>query len=331
MKKTLSLLLLTTAAIASASQPAVGTVSAQQSFAINSSGNLTEASLSDYEGSILVMMVMTPWCSICVSNSNALGDGILDHFNNPSRGELQGKTDQGIPVRSVILSSLPNQDWSTQMEGFRTNHGYDEWGFDADTSLNNPLEVLSYYLGAPFTVNDINRDSQNRRRIVVLNLVEGSDSHEFREILLNTNSFGSASALRATMNSVMPAPSELTFSDWQTDQALPVNSNDINDDPDGDGITNVWEFYFGTDPMKASSNHSGPAISIEGNMRYLNYQQASGIGGFNLEHTHSTNLANWTPLDTSNLEMTEADGIETRRLPLPSGDQGFFRLELTLP
>ncbi|MGJ8695376.1 MAG: hypothetical protein ACSHYF_03600 [Verrucomicrobiaceae bacterium] len=58
MKKLL--LFLCAASLASAQTPPTG-VSSNQDFALFNGGNLQPASLSDYEGKIVILMLLTPW------------------------------------------------------------------------------------------------------------------------------------------------------------------------------------------------------------------------------------------------------------------------------
>lgn len=332
MKKTTPILLSLLSCISGlfAMEPAAGTVSSEQNFAISAGGGFADQTLADYEGSILVVMLVTPWCPICISHTAEVGDGVLDYFNAASRGALQGQNDQGIPIRSIALSTEPFSAVSN-MPSIAANNGYDAWGLDADANRANPRRLLGYYRDGSITSNTLGND---RRRVVVLNLVDGSASHEYREILLNMNQFGSSNyaSARAAINAVAPAPSELSFDQWRSGQTLPVDLNGLDDDPDRDGLANALEFYFGTDPTAADSIGSGVTLMEESGQRYMVYRRARGISGFTVEHQHSVNLSQWDALETSSIESSEFGEVDEYRLPLPAGgDQRFYRLELTIP
>ena len=331
----------------SAAQPAVGTVSTEQSFALRQDGSFVAQTLSDYDGSILVVMLMTPWCPICATHTAAVGDGILDHFNADSRGALKGQNNQGVPIRSVVLSTLPEPTFAvfyeSTMASLQTLNGFGGWGLDSATDHSNQRALLAYYRGGSLGPENLTDQfslydwGDDRRRVIVLNMVNGSPGHQYREILLNMNSFSSENdaTARAAINAVAPASEELSFEQWRGNQAFSSGTDALTSDPDKDGSINAFEFYFGTRPTDASSKDSGPSILEENGQRYLVFRRARGIGGFSLEHQHSTDLKNWNTLDASGIESSELGDVDEQRLLLPAPAAGdttnFYRLQLTIP
>jgi thiol-disulfide isomerase/thioredoxin len=93
------------ATLAPAAQPPVGSTSNSRSFAIRNGNSFMNVDLTDYEGKILLIMMMTPWCPTCQSTSQAVGDGILDHFDATTRGTLRGKNANGMEIHSILLST----------------------------------------------------------------------------------------------------------------------------------------------------------------------------------------------------------------------------------
>ncbi len=191
---------------ANAAAPAVGSISDNQQFARKSVSGFTATSLAEYEGRILILMMMTPWCPICQSHAQAVGKGLLDHFDNPSRGSLRGRNDNGVPIQSVLLSTEEAASWDNVNESFSTTNGFKQWGLDADTQRRNPRKLLGYYRGGFINSSNLYDWGNDRRRVVVLNLLKGSASHSFREIVLNQNSYSSANnaAARAAINQIVP-------------------------------------------------------------------------------------------------------------------------------
>lgn len=201
----LNLAILTCAA--SAAAPAVGSVSTNQSFARNSGSGFANTSLDDYEGKILIVMMMTPWCPICQSHAQAVGNGLLDHFDDASRGSLRGKNDNGVPIQSILLSTEEAATWDSVNESFSTTNGFKQWGLDANAQRDNPRRSLGYYRGGFINSSNLYDWGNDRRRLVVLSLVRNSASHSFREIVINQNTYssGNNAAARAAINGVTPA------------------------------------------------------------------------------------------------------------------------------
>ena len=206
--------LLVFSSMADAAAPTVGSISENQSFARKSGAGFSAASLDDYEGSILILMMMTPWCPICQSHAQAVGTGLLDYFDNPLGGSLRGKNDNGVPIQSILLSTEQAASWDSVNESFSTTNGFKQWGLDADAQRLNPRQLLGYYRGGFISSPNLYDWGNDRRRVVVLNLVKGSKSHAFREIIINQNSYsaGNNAVARAAINAVLPQ------SDGQTPQ-----------------------------------------------------------------------------------------------------------------
>ena len=154
-------------------------------------------------------MMMTPWCPICQSHASAVGDGILDYFNSPSRKRLQGKNSNGIPIESILLSTEEALQWDDVNRLFAPQNGFKSRGLDAMTDRTRPRTLLGYFRGGFINSNDLYDWGDGRRRIVVINLIKDSASHQYRQIVINQNAFSSrdATAARATINAIkLPRP-----------------------------------------------------------------------------------------------------------------------------
>lgn len=299
MKSLLYLLAATLAASAMELPPA--SVSANQSFAVRNGSSFSASTLDAYEGKILVLMMMTPWCPFCQSNASAVGDGILDPFHATARGALRGKNNHGIEIDSLLLSTEPAAQWDNTNSSFANSNAYEKWGLDASTQRQNPRALLAYFRGGyPNGVNSSNLYDwgEDRRRVVVLNLVRNSASHDFREILINQNSFtaSDAASAQSLINSVTPPPVLTTFAQWTASFAFPAGTTGPDEDPDRDGSVNLLEFFHGTHPLQAASRDPGPRLLRQGGSLKLVYRRAKSIGGFALEHRTSTTLSTWQTL-----------------------------------
>jgi hypothetical protein len=198
--------LILSASIASANEIPVGDVAVNQTFAIRSGGQFQSVSLQSYEGKIVIIMLMTPWCPFCQSNASAVGDGLLGHFNASSRGSLRGKNAQGIAIESVLLSTEEAAQWDSVNASFASTNGYGQWGIDATISRSSPRRALGYFRGGFINSSNLYNWGEDRRRVVVLNMVRDSATHEYREIVINQNSFSSSdsAAARAAIDAIQP-------------------------------------------------------------------------------------------------------------------------------
>jgi len=203
------IVLLASSVLAMAGPPPVGSPSKNVKFSVRSGEGFRNASLKNYDGKILIIMLMTPWCPICQSHSKSVGDGLLDWFDSPSRGKKRGKNAKGVEIESILLSTEPAPNWDALSISFAPTNGFMNWGLDARADRSTPRTLLGYFRGGFINSSDLYDWGDDRRRLVVINLVKGSRSHGYREILINTNSFTSADAkkARAAIDKVKPAKS----------------------------------------------------------------------------------------------------------------------------
>lgn len=334
--KVLPILLAASYAAHSAELP-VGSVSTNQGFAVRSGSSFTDQTLEAYEGKILVIMMMTPWCPFCQSNARAVASGILSPFNASTRGALSGKNDHGVEIDSLLLSTEPASQWDNTNSSFAASNGYENWGLDANAQRLNPRAMLGYYRGGfPNNINSGNLYDweDDRRRVVVLNLVRNSASHDFREIVINQNFFSSsdAAAAQGLINEITPAPPVSTFSEWSGTHDFPTGTDGAGDDPDSDGCVNLLEFLYGTDPLQSSSCDPGPSLIRDGTGLKLVYRRARNIGGFTLRHMTSTSLDAWQVVTPSApptmISLGDVDEI-TVPLPASTDPARFYQLEIT--
>ncbi len=198
--------LIFSASLASAAQIPIGNVADEQTFAVRSGNQLVNTNLEAYEGKILVIMLMTPWCPFCQSNASAVGNGLLDHFNASSRGVLTGRNAHGVPIESLLLSTEEAAQWDSVNSSFASSNGYDQWGIDANANRSDPRQVLGYFRGGFISSSNLYSWGNDRRRVVVLNMVRDTQTHQYREIVINQNSYTSSddTAARAAINAIQP-------------------------------------------------------------------------------------------------------------------------------
>lgn len=199
---------LATAAASLAAERPAGSTSKNISFAVREGDGFRKSNLSAYEGKIVVIMMMTPWCPICQSHASAVGDGLLDYFYAASRNKLRGKNARGIPIENILLSTEEAAQWDPVNTSFSAKNGFRRWGLDANPDRSSPRTLLGYFRGGFINSSNLYDWGDDRRRLVVINLVRNSPTHSYREIIINRNTFSSRdfARARAAINAVKPAP-----------------------------------------------------------------------------------------------------------------------------
>jgi hypothetical protein len=115
-------------------------------------------------------------------------------------------------------------------------------------------------------------------------------------------------------------PPEPTFQNWAVDYNL---SGDPAADKDGDGSSDIEEYFFGTSPTNASDLATFNASSDQGDFRISFNRNPNAIGKVQVESSSSLRLVNWNILTPSSVSSNGT--LVTFTLPLDSS-QCFYRL-----
>lgn len=203
--------------------------------------------------------------------------------------------------------------------GAGSNQSYQDVGVDSSPDrIGKPRYGFNYFFRS--LMNDNSGIPGDRRRVVVFDGTTG-------EILLNEGAdgdFSQSQRIIERVNSVESAPME-SFALWAAGQSLPAGEMGENDDPDGDEITNLLEYAYGTNPMMADGN-LGPWIDVTGGQRRLVYQRSKTAAVNPIEIETATNLASFGSFSPDPGEIEVVDQGETERVSvlLPEGAGRLF-------
>ena len=204
-------------------------------------------SLHDLEGKVIFLEWFAYWCPFCQAAAAEIGPGIIEHYKD------LGGNPNGVEVIHVALNLERSNSGST------------------DNFIN--------FYGLEFVLEDTNRDVADRFAFggqpifAIINGVANSPSHEQWELVYSRLGYGDRNhpidEFRAEINSVAAAMPP-TFSDYLENFGVPSNQRDEGDDPDFDGIPNVFEYLNRTDATNtASSYRPRTTIIMIGVTRYL--------------------------------------------------------------
>jgi len=137
---------------------------------------------------------------------------------------------------------------------------------------------------------------------------------------------------------VLDAPTLITISDWATNNGL-TGTNGLPDaDPDGDGMSNLMEFYLGLSPTNSSGSGGGFVMTNgPSNTVSMTYLRAKGVTGVTpaVQACGDLSGTNW---GTNGVVETVKDAVDPRYEEVtatvtnpPGATRMFMRLKVSQP
>ena len=203
--------------------------------------------------------------------------------------------------------------------------GYDLAGIDATAARANSRAGYAYYQGIP-----IPPESSYQRRLVVVNMLAGSPSHQQYEILFSESSDNpDTAAAKLAIDAVQAAPAGTTYEAWKMTHGFAASQDGPDDDPDHDGWCNLLEYHAETNPLSGSSVPSPTLTRTPVGFTYTYRRAMDRIG---VTHTLQAGpldaLGTFTPSGESTLGI--APNIEEVTVTLPPGFGPFLRQAIAL-
>ena len=151
------------------------------------------------------------------------------------------------------------------------------------------------------------------------------------------NTFLAANYAFTYVDGTLTVVDAVTLSYWATQKGLTGDNALPNADPDGDGMSNLMEFYLGLDPALAAGN-SGSAMTLSNgpsNTVSMTYRRAKGVSGVSaaVQANGDLSSASW---DTNGVQETVTDKGDYEEVTAtvtnpPGATRMFMRLKVSQP
>ncbi|MGE9292100.1 MAG: hypothetical protein ACQKBW_00680 [Puniceicoccales bacterium] len=226
---------------------------------------------------------------------------------------------------AVSVANVP--DYNYTYNGLAIYANNDAGDDEGALALSDSGSALFQYIGGQWVLSGL------------ATLVQTSDSSTFGEYQTveeettftgDANYFVRISSYASQIEAALPDLS--TYTGWLTDNSLSGADAASTADADADGMTNLEEFAYGTNPVVADATLS-PQTTLSGSSMILSWQQSTLPESVTIEVQETDDLLN-TAFSASSLtpEQVGLDGdIAQMQVTLTpaTGAQAFLRLSVT--
>jgi hypothetical protein len=120
-----------------------------------------------------------------------------------------------------------------------------------------------------------------------------------------------------------------TYLQWKTDRVLPVERDDLADDADYDGISNLLEFALGLDPVAIDFGGLPVVEKPEGEAFRFRYARSKEAKNVDYVVQTCVNLNDWTGEEVEAEKVGETEDTEIWEAVIPADSEArFVRLEV---
>jgi len=265
-----------------------------------------------------------------VNGNNISGvAGVNTTFQDPNG--LNGFNINGVPVRTILLN-VAVQDFfdpallSRAQAVNNTEENFQLVGIDADPNRTGRAQFgINYFRVSSQQSAGLNTGNQRRAMVI-----DGTTGELLANLQPGLNAATENQTLIDAINSVGGAAPIEDYAFWAEAEISDASLRAEDADADSDGLSNLFEYAYGTDPEVADSEQ-GPRIVRADGAVTLQYQRSTTAQVAPLSLLGGASLENLTPFDASGLETVGAaiDEVEQISVDLPASLGSRFFLRLT--
>ncbi len=281
-----------------------------ENFVLQRHGSEETVSLYDFEEHVIVLDFFAYWCGPCQTSSPELETGVAQYY------EELGGTQNGAKV--VMLAVSIDNNNAGAVNSFVENAGLELVGLDSEGSAWRQF-------GAGYVPH-----------FAVVNGLKSSNYEQW-EVIHSNYGYRGATFYRNQAERVVPNddPGGLSaYEAWVETNVASSDERGVSEDPDGDGLSNLYEFACGSNPDDDTSRRALDC-SHSGNGDYIfRYARSKTAGGVTNVIQISSDLTNWSEYIPSPENVSETDlgdhwNVEIR-IPRESVEPVFARQMVAL-
>lgn len=254
-----------------------------ENFVLQRHGSEETVSLYDFEDHVVVLDFFAYWCGPCQTSSPELEADVAQYY------EELGATQNGAKV--VMLAVSIDNNNTSAVNSFVENAGLKLVGLDDTGSAWRQF-------GAGYVPH-----------FAVVNGLENSNYEQW-EVIHSNYGYRGAAFYRNQAERVVPGEDSggpSAYELWAETNVSSSSKRGMNEDPDGDGLSNLYEFACGSNPDDEASRNALDC-SHNGNGDYIfQYARSKTAEGVNNLIQVSSDLASWTEYIPSAENISETD------------------------
>lgn len=265
-----------------------------------------------------------------MNGNNGQAPGVLSLFQDGSG--LNNFNENGVPFRSILVNNA-FQDFfdqtliSRSQEANDTADNFEIIGIDADPTRSERTNFGFNF----FRVGEAQSGGlspSNQRRAMV---IDGSTGELLANIQPGLISAATENqTLIDAINSVTLGEVLEPFTEWAVAQIGDEGARGFSDDPDGDGMSNLLEFFFATDPEVADAD-SGPRFTTFNGETLLTYRRSTTgeIGSEVIEMSSSLEPGSFEVMEIADPVIADQGDFELVTVAMPVGaERQFIRIRV---
>jgi len=273
--------------------------------------------------------------------------GVNTLFQDPNG--LNGFNESGIPIRTILIN-VATEDFfdpvliSRSLVARNITENFEIVGIDSapDRSTRQNFGFNYFRISEQISGGGINPSNQRRAMVIngstgelLANIQPGisnpvTENNILIEAINSVTELGDGDAANDVADAGVGSDPIDDFTAWAEAEISDPSLRGENDDPDADGIVNLLEYAYGSEP-EVSDPERAPRIVTENGVRTLRYQRSSTALVSPIVILGGPSPAATTPFDTTDLEEVGeiVDEVEPVTVTLPSSLGARFFLRLT--